>query len=156
RADTGRLGDSVSDLVQPTTDGIVLADRPGLADQSQKRGLKSVLRVVRVAADATANIEDHLAVPPNQQLERRLIAVGREALQQLGVRHFAQPASAHRAAEMVNNALELLGRHECSSPGVDRLLRGSQRMGTGSESSRCLSPFFESLYASNLQFSFQF
>ena len=43
--------------MQPTGHGIGLADRAGLAEQHQKRGLECVVGVVRVAEDLPANTE---------------------------------------------------------------------------------------------------
>jgi hypothetical protein len=78
-------GGAVGDAVQPVADPLALPDAGGLAGEDKKRGLKGVLSVVRVARHAAANAQHHRPMPAEQRLERRLVAPGDKAFQQLPV-----------------------------------------------------------------------
>src|SRR5262249_50497532 len=69
RLHPGAPGYSGRDLVQPATHRRVLADGPGLANEHQEGGLKSVLGFVAVIEQTPAHAQDQGGVTPDQQLE---------------------------------------------------------------------------------------
>ncbi len=75
--------------IQPVGDHLPTGDRRGLAGEHEERGLERVLGIVGVAEDASADTPDHGAVTHDEGLERRLVAVGGEPLEELAIR---QPA----------------------------------------------------------------
>jgi hypothetical protein len=54
-----------------------------LAGQNEERGLEGILGIVRVVQHAPADAEDHRTVGPHDSLERGLISMRHEPLQQL-------------------------------------------------------------------------
>jgi hypothetical protein len=78
-------GNSVSDLVQPTRHGFAIADRRGLPEQQQERGLESVLGVVFLPQSTATHAQDERAVASHQGCERCLVAANDEPLEQLAV-----------------------------------------------------------------------
>jgi hypothetical protein len=81
-----------SDPVEPTADGIGIADRAGLAPQHEECRLERVLGIVRVAEDLSADPEHHRSMALHQGREGRssLSFVGAQApLEELPVREVA-------------------------------------------------------------------
>src|SRR5262249_2627232 len=107
----GAQGNAVGDAVQPGADRLPLTDRAGLAGQREERGLEGVLGVLRVAQDPPAHTEHHRAVPPHQQLERRLVPLGDEALEELGVRNDAGVRPPAVTAQIPDDGWYGLNRH---------------------------------------------
>jgi hypothetical protein len=68
-------------LAQPAGDGFPFADRASFSDQGEERRLEGVLGVLFMAQHAAADVQNHRPVTPNQDLERRLIALADETLQ---------------------------------------------------------------------------
>ena len=62
-----------------------LANAAGLANQGEKRGLKSILGVVVMMEHSPADVENEGPVPPDQHLERRLVPACDEAIEQLRI-----------------------------------------------------------------------
>ncbi len=80
--------DAAGHPVQPGSDRVALADRPGPADQHQECGLERVLRLVGVAHQAPAHAQDHRPVTVDQDPERVLargVAAAAEMIQELAV-----------------------------------------------------------------------
>src|SRR5262249_28036277 len=75
------------------------------------RGLERILRVMPPAQNATTNAEDHRSVPPHQRLKCRLVAVGQEPLQKLGVVRAGARLTQRSTAKMANNPARLNGGH---------------------------------------------
>jgi hypothetical protein len=72
--------------VEPTGNGLTLADRTGPPRQDEECGLERILGVVLVAEDLTANAQHHRPVSLDQRREAglgRLIATRDEPLQEL-------------------------------------------------------------------------
>lgn len=78
-------GGPAGDPVQPVVQQIPVLNRPRLADQNEKGGLKRILRVVGIAEHTPAHAEHHRPVSAHKGRERTLIAMGHEIIQQLGV-----------------------------------------------------------------------
>jgi hypothetical protein len=80
-----------------------LPERPGLAHKDQEGNLERLFGIVRVAEDATANAEDHGAVPANQDRERVVIVATDELFDQVGVTRVlgrgSQRSPANRTAQ---------------------------------------------------------
>jgi hypothetical protein len=92
----------VSDLVQPAGQGRSARNAAGFPRQGQKRRLKTILGVVEIEQNSPANAEHQSLVPPDEKFERRLVAGGRESLQQLSVVHSA--AARERLAKLTEHA----------------------------------------------------
>ena len=90
--------DPPRDLVEPARQRVADPDRAGLADEHEEGRLEGVLRVVRVAEDAPAGDQDGRPVPLDDRRERRLVAAGDEAVEELRV---GQPGDAPRASNSV-------------------------------------------------------
>jgi hypothetical protein len=84
----GTTGDPVGNAMQPRTERVLNPERPGPLDQDEKRGLKRVLHVVRIAEGRSTDSQHKRAVPLNERRERQLAnfsIAGRESLEQLPV-----------------------------------------------------------------------
>jgi hypothetical protein len=79
----GFHGDAISGTVEPTSQGALVAQGGGVADEHEKRGLESVLSVLLVAQDAATDAHHHRTVPANERSERDFIAASGESVQQL-------------------------------------------------------------------------
>jgi hypothetical protein len=78
-------GDAGGDSVQPVGEEVRVPDDPGLPGQDEEGRLKGVLGVLRRPQDAPANAQHERAVPLDQGREGRLVAQGREPMQELSV-----------------------------------------------------------------------
>src|SRR5262249_59110062 len=107
--------------------GILLAQRPGLARQHQKRGLKGVLGLLLMAERISANPPDEPTVPADQGGESRLIAVHDKALEQLAVAKAALGLPFDQLADTANQRAGLPGGHNANSPAQDFLLHTARR-----------------------------
>src|SRR5262245_194502 len=87
----GAQGCPIRYLVQPSRKSSPVADVDCLSDKRQEGHLKGVLRIGRVAQDAAAGVEHHLPMPPDEQLEGRLVPSIRKPPQQLSVCDAAAP-----------------------------------------------------------------
>jgi hypothetical protein len=68
--------DAVGHLVQPTPDGLMLAQGTGLSGQGEKSRLKGVLGVVVLSQHTLTDPKHGRAMPPDQGLERcRMVAL---------------------------------------------------------------------------------
>jgi hypothetical protein len=82
----GAAGQAERDRVQPVRDRAAAVERRSLVHQHEEGRLEGVLRGVRVGQDAAADPEHEPAVPPDEYLKRRLVAVIDEPRQELAVR----------------------------------------------------------------------
>jgi hypothetical protein len=103
-------GHAVGDGVQPARHGAA-ADRAALSGERQERRLEGVFRFLFVAEDTAAQAEDHRAVPPKQQFEGGLIAVGDKALEELRVGRPGVAVQTGDAAEMADDGLQRNAGH---------------------------------------------
>ena len=87
----GPQGDPAGHPVQPPADRPAVADGPGPAGQDQEAGLGRVLGVVGVPEQPAAGGQDDAGVPPDEQLERALVPVADEPVEQVGVRDTGGP-----------------------------------------------------------------
>ena len=99
----------VSDAIQPTREGVALVNRRRPPCQDEKSGLKRVLGVVSIVEDAAANAEHHRTVSAHQARERRLLACGDEAAQQLAI--LLADGGCDRASEEVDDPIHRQTRH---------------------------------------------
>ena len=63
--------DAIGHAVQPGAERLGVAQRTGLAQQDEERGLEGVLDVATVVEQPPADAQDHRSVPRHQRLERR-------------------------------------------------------------------------------------
>src|SRR5262249_47510612 len=76
--------------VEPARDGFGLADARRLPRENDKRGLKSVFRVLAMTEDALAQPQHHGAMALQQTAERLLVARRDIVIQELAVRRRRQ------------------------------------------------------------------
>ncbi len=86
----GRIGpgahrNAIGHAVQPGAQPMHIAQSPGLADQDQEGRLERIVNVVGIGEPAAADSQDHRAVPLDECLQRRYVAVGNEPIQELTV-----------------------------------------------------------------------
>jgi hypothetical protein len=115
-------GGPVGDPAEPARQRRAPADRAGLARQRQEGGLESVLGVRLVAQHAPADVQHQALVPPDEQLEGRLVAPGHELFQELGVRDALAAVPADEVAQVPEEAVRLYVRHARARPRVDACL----------------------------------
>jgi hypothetical protein len=104
----------MGDAVEPGGQQLALADRVGLLDQDQERGLECVLDVAGVAEQPPGDPEDHRPVPAHQGLEGglgRLGASGGEPFEQLAVGHRRGRAVAEQPVDLTDRVPRLPARH---------------------------------------------
>src|SRR6266849_4774251 len=94
----------MSNSIQPTGYGFAFVDCARAPSQQQESGLESVLCVVPVVQHRVANAPNQRAMTSEQSRKSPFLAVGGEALHQLGVAQF--PAGIHQPAEVPNNWVE--------------------------------------------------
>ena len=111
-------GRAVGHAVQPAGDGLGAADGAGLAGQHQEGGLEGVLAILIVAQLLAANVPDQRPVAGDQGGEGVRVAVGREALQELGVGQARGRAGAGQPAEVADDRVQLGLGHGTVSPKV--------------------------------------
>ncbi len=75
----------MGDLVEPTADAIVLANRPRLARQHEESRLERVLGILLVAQHAAAGGQHHRPMPAHQLGECGFLPLEREAVEQLAI-----------------------------------------------------------------------
>ncbi len=116
----GRACHTVGHALEPTCNRFTVSDGTGIANQYQKRGLKRILNIMRVAQDATTGRQDHSRVPLQQHGEcqfRPLAPLFDESFQKLRVRQSAQSPLNEERAGMTQERGHLLAvnRHETVS-----------------------------------------
>ena len=111
-------------LVQPRPQRVAHPEAAGLAHQHQERGLKGILRVVRISQDAPADAQDHRPMPLHQGGERlfgRITPLGREPLEQLPIGQVANRPGREEHAKLPHDAAILSCGHGLS-PCLGRLM----------------------------------
>ena len=108
------------DCVQPAGQRRSVAQRSSLADQDQEGSLEGVLDLLGVAQQSPADSKNEWPMPPEQHLERRLVALIEPALQQLSVGQRADAAGLQRMPEITEQRRKWSihdggPRRECSS-----------------------------------------
>ena len=91
------------------------ADTARLADQHEESCLESILRVGVVAEDTAAHSKNHRSVPQQQRFEGFLVPARDVALQQLAIRKAGSILPEGGSAQMVDHAVQYLGRHPVRS-----------------------------------------
>jgi hypothetical protein len=104
--------DAVGDLVQPAGDCFAPGDSTGMTGQGEKGRLEGIFGVVRIVQRAQTYAEDQLRVPPEEQLKGRLIAVGGDAGEKLGVAGAAAHFRGHAANPAEDRCSFTLGHSE--------------------------------------------
>ena len=102
----GRQGHAIGDPVKPAGECLMLADAPALAGEDQEGGLQGILGVVEIMQHAPADTEHQPLMPPDQQLERSLVAGRGKAFQRRTVTD-AGFALGRRAPDPAENPGEL-------------------------------------------------
>jgi len=87
--------------MKPGADRVSLAKATCLTDQYQKRGLKGVIDIVRVAQMSSANTQYHWAKPGDERLERQLVSMQVVSIQELPIRKATKGSRRKEAAEVV-------------------------------------------------------
>src|SRR5262249_45390720 len=78
-------GSLVSHAIQPSANHVPCQNGCGLAHQHQESSLEGILSVLVMAEQAAADAPDHRSVACNQSLQRGLIAIVNEVVQQLTI-----------------------------------------------------------------------
>jgi hypothetical protein len=88
--------------MEPAAQSVTIPHRTESSHKNQERRLKRVISVVRIAEDASTNIQDHRTVAIDQLVERHLRpgALGLESIQQLPVGQRSDVAHAKQRAEL--------------------------------------------------------
>ncbi len=98
-------------MVQPAADRSLSPDRARLACQGEEGGLESILGILGMAEQPPADAQHHRPMAPQQQLERRRVALRYEALQQLLIAE-ARGRSPGQVAQRTDRVLQTLVIHE--------------------------------------------
>ena len=99
RVGPGTHRHAIGHAVQPRAEPVDVAERPRFADQDQERRLECVVDVMRIGEPATADPQDHRAVPLDEGLQGQFVAVGHEPIQELA---FVQAGDAPALEEPVD------------------------------------------------------
>ena len=112
RLGPGLVGDPMGDPVEPLGEQVVVPERPGFPREDHERGLEGIFRQVGVAQDASADAQDHRAVPTDQGLEGRLapLPTGEEQRHQLPVGPYAHRPELEEVLEAPGHGLRIRGR----------------------------------------------
>jgi len=103
--------------VQPVGQHLAGHYRGSFADKDQESGLESVLSVVMPWQEAAADPKDHRAMSLNDGGKGIVISLGNEAVQELPIRLTAAGSWPDGLTKMLDNPLQLAGRHLCLLPG---------------------------------------
>jgi len=106
-------GDVEGDAVQPGGQGLLLADRAGLARQDEERRLERILGIRVLAQHPPANGEDERAMALQERGEGILAPLANKLLQQDGVTLVADLVRTRGVAEKSQNG-RYLARHSPS------------------------------------------
>ena len=121
--DLGPHRDPPGDAVEPGPQHVALADRPGLLDQDQERRLEGIGDVVRIVQDAPADAQHHRPVPMEDRLERRLVAMGEESLQELGLAQARDGPRVEETFQRIDDRTAMSFRHASGPPPEPRRCR---------------------------------
>jgi hypothetical protein len=93
------LSDPGSDAVEPRGEIRAPGHTRAPSREDQKSGLKRVVRIMLITEDPPANREHGRGMSLEEAAERRLIAMGKEAVEQLSVRETEQCAIVEQSIE---------------------------------------------------------
>ena len=102
--------------MQPGPQRDVAAERPRFLDEDQERGLEGILGIVRILQDAPADAQDHRPVPRHQDLERRGVLPGGEALEQLRIGESRDDPTREEAVDLPQGGAQSVDGHASRSP----------------------------------------
>ena len=97
--------------MEPAAEQVAAAERVGLADEHEERGLERVVDVVGVAEQGPADGEDHRAVPGDDRLEGRAVAACDEAVEELALAQAGGGPGPEQPADLVARDRELTAGH---------------------------------------------
>jgi hypothetical protein len=112
-------GKAIGDRVKPATQPPTMDQRWRLAQEDEERGLEGIFSAMFVEEYTTARAQDQGSVPAHEVFDGRLVAVGDEPLQELGIRHRRCGDAPNQVANMVQEWLRM-------GLGHSRVLRASQ------------------------------
>jgi hypothetical protein len=104
--------------MEPPTDRLTLTERPGPAGEDKKRHLENVFRILPVMQNATTNVENHWAMPPDEGGEGGLVVVGDEAREKLAVRHGTPARRGECLPEVLECLPQMVRRHARDAPPI--------------------------------------
>jgi hypothetical protein len=108
-------GQTIRDTVQPTADRIGKAQGRRLSAEDKEGCLENILGDMRIVQDAPTCAQDHRAMPPHQDRERLLVALGRETPNQFPIRWGMGPRGRGQSTEMIYEELCRFTRHDQTS-----------------------------------------
>src|SRR5207302_724293 len=97
--------------IQPVADQLPRHDRCRLANQDSESGLEGVFGIVIVVEDAPADTEDHRTVAAQQDFKRVFVPALDEPLQELSIGKPRSILAKRRAAKVLYDPVERVGRH---------------------------------------------
>ena len=106
--------------MKPVADHVPRHDRRCFSDQNQKDRLERVLDVLPMPEDSPADAQHHRPVPSNQVLERDVVALTDEAIEQRPVRDAGSRLCRGRPAQVANDFVDRCDSHvrfRLSQPG---------------------------------------
>ena len=103
--------DPMGDAVEPCAQHVVIADRTGLLDQDEERGLEGIFRIVRFGQPPAADAEHHWAMALEDRLERGLVTPREEALQELRLAQPRQGPVREQSLDVRRNRTVILAAH---------------------------------------------
>ncbi len=107
----------MSDGVQPRRDAVAPADGAGFAGQDEKGRLEDVLRVLFLAQQPPADVEDERTVALDQRGKGGLFAPAGEAHQQVAVTEFGRGAGAGEVMDVAQQVSHFGPGHDAFSRG---------------------------------------
>jgi hypothetical protein len=96
-------GDPMSNSVKPAGEPFPFADGGSPPDQHEKRGLKGILRIVRIPQQLPANGQHHRPVAGQNLFEGCLVVLVDEALQDFPISDADRSGPAHEGANVPKN-----------------------------------------------------
>src|SRR5205807_10372390 len=103
--------------VEPVGDHLSRPNGCGVAKQDKKRGLKSILGIVRTAQQSSAHAEHHRSVPAQKGFKGVFIALDDEVLEQLTIGPPRAVVGEHSFAKMFHDLVQPAACQRCSLPG---------------------------------------
>ena len=97
--------------MEPRTKRVPHPERAGPAYQHEECRLERVVSVGVIAQDAATDAEHHRTVAAHQDRERRLVAPGQEAAENLGVPFIAHTLGTKDTLQMGHDAVGGVGWH---------------------------------------------
>src|SRR5262249_1715282 len=92
----------VSHPVEPAAGDLALPHAGRLAEENQESGLEGVLGIVRMPQHPPADGQHHRSMPPQQRLERRLVALAHQSIEKLAGRQASQGSATEALEDTVH------------------------------------------------------